>query len=69
MIGMLGTKNRIVALAAAVSFAFVSPVVAQDEFTSYSTTKGGCTPEQSLENLIESGMDEAQARRILGIDS
>ncbi len=24
---------------------------------------------QSLENLIESGMDEAQARRILGIDS
>jgi hypothetical protein len=52
MIGMSGKKNRIVAFAAAVSFACVSPVVAQDEFTSYSTTKGGCTPEQSLENLI-----------------
>jgi hypothetical protein len=52
MIGMSGKKNRIVALAAAVSFACVSPVMAQDEFTSYSTTKGDCAPEQSLENLI-----------------
>jgi hypothetical protein len=52
MIKMSIKRNLIVGLSATITLAWVSSAMAQSEYTSYSTTKGGCTSEHSSEALI-----------------